>query len=220
MQHVDELKTGVTGDGPLNADGGKVMFQPEQQAKLQELIDDAYKKAYAKAMKGRGTGEEVERLKTEVERLKDERKSAALLRALSRHNVVDAEEVTELLRSRVRMEDDGGLTISGPAGGVQVNGFGAPMTLEEFVGEWLGSRPHHLRAGGAGGGAGSRGALFGGSLVSRNLNDPASWRNMPRKDLDRLLDEGINVTGTAGQVYSFKDVKNPFIEARKRRFSS
>ncbi len=220
MQQVDELKTAAAGDGPLNADGGKVMFQPEQQARVQELIDDAYKKAYAKAMRGRNSGEEVERLKTEVERLKDERKSAALLRALSRHNVVDAEEVTELLRNRVRTEEDGSLTVAGLAGGVQVNGFGAPMTLEEFVGQWLSERPHHLRASG-GGGAGSRGALFGGgSFIRQKLDDPASWRNMPRQDLDRLLDEGINVTGTAGQVYSFKDVKNPFIEARKRRFSN
>ncbi|MBI5971420.1 MAG: hypothetical protein HY884_09740 [Deltaproteobacteria bacterium] len=220
MSQVDELKTGVAGDGPLNADVGKVVFQPEQQTRVQELIDDAYKKAYGKAMRSKGAGEEVERLKVEVERLKDERKSAAILRALSRHNVVDAEEVTELLRNRVRMEEDGGLSIAGSTGGVQVNGFGAPMTLEEFVGEWLSERPHHLRASGAGG-SGSHGALFGnGSFVRQNLNDPASWRNMPRKDLDRLLDEGINVTGTAGQVYSFKDVKNPFIEARKRRFSN
>ena len=98
MNQVDELKTGV-GDGPIGAEAehSKVMFQPEQQAKVQELIDEAYRKAYVKASKGRSSSEEVERLKGEVERLKEDKKMAVLLKSIARHSVVDAEEVAELV---------------------------------------------------------------------------------------------------------------------------
>ncbi|MBW7957854.1 MAG: hypothetical protein H3C68_08190 [Deltaproteobacteria bacterium] len=216
---VDELKT-VGGDGRDGSEEArKVMFLPEQQAKVQELIDEAYRKAYSKAQKGKGGSEEVERLKGEVERLQDERKSAALLRAISRHNVVDAEEVVELVKHRVRMEEDGSVKVLGDSGAVRINTAGQPMTLDEFVSDWLGERPHHLRPFG-GSGAGSQGARFGAGSIRHNLSDPASWRAMPREELDRLLREGLSVQGSAGQTYRFRDVKNPFIEARRRKFNS
>lgn len=216
MNQVDEHKTAGDGQG---GEFSKVAFFPEQQAKVQELIDEAYRKAYAKASKSRGSSEEVDRLKTEVERLKHERKSAALLRSISRHNVVDAEEVAELLKERVRIDEDGSVKVAGEAGGTRINSSGHPMTVDEFVAGWLGERPHHLRAGGPAG-AGSQSAVFGGGHGRHNLSDPAVWRAMPREELDKLLKDGINVQGSAGQNYKFKDVKNPFLEARKRKLQS
>jgi hypothetical protein len=223
MQQVDELKTGISGDGPDNGGGAepsRVSFSPEQQAKIQSLIDDAYRKAYAKAQRGASAPEEMERLRSEVEALMQEKKAAALLRAISRHNVVDAEEVAELLRERVRIDGDGGLGVAGRSGGVMINASGQPMTLDEYVANWLSERPHHLRQTGMPG-AGSQGARFSGTGVSRRgLSDPSVWRDIPREDLDRLLSEGITVQGSSGQSYRFKDVKNPFLEARKRRFKA
>ncbi|MBI5588332.1 MAG: hypothetical protein HY889_08215 [Deltaproteobacteria bacterium] len=222
MQQVDELKTVESGDGPKNgfeSESSKVMFLPEQQAKVQELIDDAYKKAYAKAHR-RNPSEEVEKLKAEVDKLKHERKAAALLRAVSRHSVVDAEEVVELLKDRVRVDDSGNLSVVGETGASRINHTGLPMSVEEYVGSWLSERPHHLRAPG-GAGSGSSGSRFSANASLRyDLSDPAIWRNMPREELDRLLKEGISVQGSTGQSYKFRDVKNPFLEARKRKFQS
>lgn len=220
MAHVDELKTVEKGEGHYNGsdEASRVTFMPEQQARVQELIDEAYRKAYSKAQKSRSSSEEVEKLKTEVERLKGDTKTAALLRSISRHNVVDAEEVTELLKGRVRMEDDGSLSVLGESGGMRVSSSGTPMTVDDYVSHWLNERPHHLRSSGSIG-AGSSGARFGAGSVRHNYSDPFAWRGMPREDLDRLLKEGITVQGSAGQTYSFKDVKNPFIEARKRKFN-
>lgn len=221
MQQVDELKTG-TGDGSNSGnqtEPSKVMFMPEQQAKVQELIDEAYRKAYSRAQRSRG-GEEMERLKTEVDRLKEDKKMAAILRAVSRHSVVDAEEVAELLKDRVRMDEEGNFSVTGSSGALRVNNSGQPMSVDEYISHWLSERPHHLRTA-ASTGAGSSGARFGGiSNPRRNLNDPAVWRNMPREDLDRLLVEGISVQGATGQSYTFKDVKNPFLEARRRKFQA
>lgn len=214
---VDELKT-AEGDG-TNGEARKVTFLPEQQARVQELIDEAYRKAYSKAQKTKGSSEEVEKLKGEVERLKEERKVSALLKAISRHNVVDAEEVAELVKGRVRVEEDGSCRVLGESGAVKITTTGQPMSVEEFISEWLGERPHHLRAA-SGMGAGSQGARFGAGSVKYNLADPSTWRSMPREELDRIMKEGINVQGSAGQTYRFRDVKNPFLEARRRKFQS
>ena len=198
----------------------RVAFSPEQQARVQELIDDAYRKAFAKARKVHSAPEEVERLRSEVETLRGEKKRLALLKAVSRYNVVDAEEVTRLIEDRVRMDEEGNVIVVNEKGSTMIDNSGHPVSLEEFISGWLSSRPHHLRAG-RGSGAGSTGAAFtGGAGGSYSLADPSSWRKMPRRDLDRFLAEGINVYGTAGQVYRFRDVKNPFLEARRKGLRS
>lgn len=221
MTQVDEQKTDG-GDGHVNGVTGtsKTTFSPEQQEKVQELIDEAYRKAYTKAQRGTSTSEEVEKLKGEVERLRDDQLMSGLLRVISRHNVVDAEEVAELVKDQVRVGDDGGLTVVGRSGSTRIDSSGRAMGLEEYIGRWLSERPHHLRASGSSG-SGSGGARFGGDHVAtHNLTDPSAWRQMPREDLDRLLREGVNVQGAAGQTYRFKDVKNPFIEAKRKRLKN
>ncbi|OGQ50716.1 MAG: hypothetical protein A3J24_08305 [Deltaproteobacteria bacterium RIFCSPLOWO2_02_FULL_53_8] len=215
---VDELKTDGTGDAGKNGgDNARVQFAPEQQAKVQELIDNAFKKAYSKAQKSVGTSDEVERLKVEVDKLKEERKMNALLRAVTRHNVVAADEVTELLRGKIKVEEDGTLSVSGDSGGVMINSLGAPISVDEYVGLWLRERPHHLRPSGLAGAGSHPARSAGGSSRGYNTADPVSWRNMPREDLDRLLKEGVKVQGAAGQTYTFKDVKNPFLDARRHK---
>ncbi len=134
--------------------------------------------------------------------------------------MVDAEEVAELLKANIRLDDSGDVSVVGESGSRRISNSGAPMGVEEFVGHWLSERPHHLRSA-AGTGAGSRPAKFGGEpLRNHNLTDPASWRSMPREDFDRLLKEGVNVQGAGGQTFRFRDVKNPFLEARKRKFQN
>ena len=215
MTGVDELKT--AGNDGSKAESSKVAFTPEQQEKVQHLIDDAYRKAYSRASKNLSTGEELEVLKKEVETLKGEKKMVAILRAVARHNVVDPEEVAEFISGHVAADAYGRVTVKGDEGKAGEESY--PMTLEEYVEKWLSERPHHLRStGGAGGG--SQGARFmEGAKTRYNLNDPKVWRNMPREDLDKLLKEGINVHG-AGQVFRFRDVSNPFLEARKKKFQS
>jgi len=207
------------GNGAENA-GGRVVFNSEQQAKVQELIDDSYRKAFAKARQTRSSGEDVDGLRREIEGLKEEKKKLALLKSVSKYNVVDGEEIVKLLEDRVRMDDEGHIVVVNSSGSAKINDAGYPVVMDDFLAQWLSDRPHHLRSGN-GAGAGSHGVGFDhGTARARSLGDPSSWKSMPREDLDRYLREGINVHGSAGQVYRFRDVKNPFLDARKRRFSS
>ncbi len=216
MQSVDEHKTGVMGEG-AEAESVRVSFTSEQQSRVQTLIDDAYRKAYSKAARGAGASEELAGLKKELASLREDRKSSAVLRAVAKRNVVDAQEVTELIGRHVQMDDSGRLSVSAEAAGGGEGG--APVGLEEYVDRWLDERPHHRRAQGSQG-AGSRGARFSGGHTRYNLTDPQSWRTMPREQLDRYLKDGVNVQGAGGQVFRFRDVQNPFVEARKRKFNS
>lgn len=210
MSEVDELKT--AGKGKSEEDG---FFTPTQQGKVQELIDSAYKKAYDKASKNLSGNEEIGVLKKELDSLKEERKSNSILRALSRHNVIDGDEVTELMKRHVLMDGDGSFCVKDDS----AFGTGQKISVNEFVDKWLVERPHHLKFDSHGtGGSGSRSSFFNEEKKSHyNLSDPNSWRNMPRDDFERLLKEGVNVQGTSGQTYKFKNLKNPFYEKRKNR---
>ena len=213
MIEVDELKTGTEGDG-LETGSSRVSFTPEQQSRMQVYIDNAYKRGLTK---GSGANDEVKRLSSEVENLKDYKVNSAILEAVSRHNVVDAAEVSELIRRNVRVGE------SGEVRAVESGSFGredsdtASVGLSEYVERWLEERPHHLRGQGASGG-GSGSARFGNGVRRYDLSNPDTWRKIPREDLDQLLKEGINIQSGSGQIFSFKDVTNPFHEARKRRF--
>ena len=89
--------------------GERVAFTPDQQARVQELIDSAYKRAYSKAA---GTGvrsDEVKRLESEIGKFKEYKKNSMIVSAISRHNVVDVSEVAELIAPRLAF-DEGGRT--------------------------------------------------------------------------------------------------------------
>jgi len=213
---VDELKT--AGDvSPANTNDGvhkeavlrEVAFNDAQQQKVQSLIDDAYKRAYTKALRGATDSDEMRRLRSEVESLKSERKNSTLLKAVARHNVVDPEEVAELLTGKVKYDDHGS---------VYAESNGKKVSVDEFVGDWLTDRPHHLRSSPhQGGGSASARKHLTGRNSSYNLSDPETWRNMPREDFDSFMKEGV-VIGGGSKTLSFKNVSNPFHEARKKKF--
>ncbi|HHD11868.1 MAG TPA: hypothetical protein ENK42_05450 [Deltaproteobacteria bacterium] len=182
----------------------RVEFTPQQQAKVQQLIDDAYRRAFQKALK-QAAPEEMEELKNELLQLREEKKKADILRTVSRFNVVDPDEVVELLSKDVELDEKGSPRVRGQDG----------VALEEYVSLWLSRRPHHLRT--THGGGGSYGAGPKEPSPHYDLSDPAVWRNMPAEDLHRYLKEGVDIHA-GGRLYRFRDVANPFVEARRRKF--
>lgn len=226
--------TGNEGKGGSDGGGntGKVGFSPEQQLKVQELIDAAYAKAYAKAMKGEGDGKADDKkkdttlpdakfkaLESQVAALRDEKKTATLLKAIGKHNVIDAEEVSSLLMRYVRLNDDNSFTVLNDAGAERLNASAGSMSVEEFVNEWLSKRSHHLRASGTAG-AGSTGGRFADGNMPTQLT-PEALRKMPMDKLkEQIAGEGIKIAGSAGQTFNFKKTSNPFVEARKKVFKA
>ena len=109
-------------------------FSPDQQARVQDLIDSAYKRAYSKATGIGGRKEEVRRLEDEIDKFKEYKKNVLLTTAISKHDVVDINKVIELVSPHLDFDYKGTLVdISGAVG------------AEEYIAAWLGERPHHLR---------------------------------------------------------------------------
>ena len=84
----------------------------------------------------------------------------ALLSAASKHNAVDSQQVSQLLRNRVKLSDDGSVEVLDDNGTVRYNDKADPLSVDELVGDFLTANPHFVRA--SQGGAGTQG-MAGGS---------------------------------------------------------
>lgn len=84
----------------------------------------------------------------------------ALLSAASKHNAVDSEQVSQLLRNRVKLSDDGSVEVLDDNGAVRYNDKADPLSVDELVSDFLTANPHFVRA--SAGGAGTQG-MAGGS---------------------------------------------------------
>lgn len=102
-------------------------------------------------------GKTVKALQDELRRVKVD---GALLSAASRGKAINAEQVTNLLRSNVRMTDDGSVEIVDSNGTARYDEQGSPMTPDALVDEFLSGNPHFVAATPAG--TGSQSSIGGG----------------------------------------------------------
>lgn len=105
-------------------------------------------------------GETVEKKDSVIKTLKNEihgiKIEGALLSAASNRKAVNAEQVTRLLQSNVRLSEDGEVEVTDNSGNARYTDSGKLMTVEEYVAEWLDANPHFVAS--TPGGSGSRSA--------------------------------------------------------------
>jgi len=142
-----------------------------------------------------------------------ERKINALHSAIGGHEVINPEDVVSLLKHKISIDDDGKLFVQGD-GGPMVNKNLDPMTVSDFVAEWLSTRPQYLR--GSSGGAGSNSSV-GSNGVTVDYNNPDTIKNMSDADFKKLIDDGITVDMN-GRKVGFKKTVNMFTDKRREYF--
>lgn len=124
--------------------------------------------AEVEAAKQRGEFEKV--LKSTVEkkdqvinsltsRLHQIQVDGALLNAASSKNAVSPEQVSALLRSNIRLGEDGNVEVLDKSGAVRYNDKGELLSVNELMNEFLTANPHFVRA--TPGGSGSSGGAGG-----------------------------------------------------------
>ena len=143
-----------------------------------KLLDDK-EKAVVDRQKEKGEFESI--LKNTVEK-KDQEIMAykskleqtlvdgSLLSAASKNNAVDATQVSQLLKGRVRLAEDGNVEVLDTEGLLRYNGQGSLLSVDELVSEFLTANPHHVRA--TQGGIGSQGNAGG------TTQKPTSYADM------------------------------------------
>ena len=106
----------------------------------------------------------VEKWESKTSALQDELRrvkvDGALLSAASRGKAINAEQVANLLRSNVRMTDDGSVEIVDSNGTARYDDHGQPLTPDALVDEFLSGNPHFVAATPAG--TGSQSSIGGG----------------------------------------------------------
>lgn len=122
---------------------------------------------------------------------------------------VNSHQVSTLISSNMQVSDDGSISVLNDEGQVRLNANGAPLTVREFVKEFLDNNPHMVKAGGQPG-AGSQGAGYSGKGGATEITSPEDIRNLSDEDFKELIKNGVEITGTGGQTMSFKKVQSPF----------
>jgi len=106
---------------------------------------------------------------TYKQRLETTQIDGALLAAASRFNAVEPEQVSQLLRNNLKLTDDGSVEVLDSNGTVRYNDKADPLSISEYVGDFLTANPHHVRA--SAGGAGTQGNAGGSTQKPQSVAD-------------------------------------------------
>lgn len=97
-----------------------------------------------------------------------------LLRAASVNNAVSPEQVSALLKNRVRLAESGSVEVLDTDGTLMYNGKGEHLSVSELVSDFLTTNPHFVRA--SVGGTGSKGSVGGSTPKPTSVADMlANW---------------------------------------------
>jgi len=100
----------------------------------------------------------------------------SLLSAASNKNAVSPEQVSSLLKSQIRLSDDGTVEVIDNKGTIRYNDGGELLSVQDLMTEFLTANPHFVRA--TSGGAGSGGAAGGSTQKPTSVADMLSnWDN-------------------------------------------
>lgn len=79
--------------------------------------------------------------------IRDYRINTPLISAAAKYNAVAPEQVKALVNSHVRLNQDGDVEITDAKGAVRYNDHGEPLSVDDFMREWLNQNPHFVRPG-------------------------------------------------------------------------
>lgn len=148
---LEKLKGGENGgekpgDKTKDADkGGEKTYTKEQ---LDRLLADADERHSAKL---KVEAEKVTVAEERALKLLEKDRTAAIVSAAAKAQAIDPEEVAALTLRHVAHDDEGNITVLNEKGGARLGPKGDPLTVEEFIRDWIEKRPHHKRGSGTGG---------------------------------------------------------------------
>ena len=187
QRRLDRYKKSVSNklDG-IDIEEAKKLLQEKKEkeleiAKQRGEFDKVLKETVSKK------DSKIQSLETELKRI---RIDETLVNVASGMKAVKPAEVKQLLRSNVRLNDQGSTEVINEDGTPRYSEKGDPMSVNELVAEYLKNNPHHVLA--TQSGAGSKGQIGGatpkqvkiGDLDLSNPNDRKIYSEM-RKQRDQ-----------------------------------
>ena len=109
----------------------------------------------------------------------------SLLSAASKYNAVEPNQVAQLLRSSLKLADDGSVEVLDSNGTVRYNEKADPLSVDEVVGDFLTANPHFVRA--TPSGAGTLGNAGGSTQKPQSVVDMVDNWNTGGREAYRAL---------------------------------
>lgn len=131
-------------------------------------------------------GQEIQKRDTIIQ---DYKLNMPLLNAAAKFKAVNPEQVQTLLRNNVRLNEDGEAEIIDSTGAVRYTDAGTPLTVEQYVEEWLMGNPHFVAA--APGTVNTKSSIKPGANGKINLNELDLNRPQDRKIYAEARQKGL-----------------------------
>ena len=147
-RHMAGLKSSLTKKFEKQfADLGDVeeLRQLKTQAEAKRLEDAKKRGEFEKILQEMAATKNAEITKRD-EVIRGFKIDMPLLNAASKFRAVNPEQVKQLIKGNIRLNDDGDVEVLGDDGQVRYDDSGKPVSVDAFVQEWLQKNPHFSQA--------------------------------------------------------------------------
>lgn len=128
------------------------------QTEVQELLQESLKEPESK----------TKAAEARIGQLLEKDRTSAIVTAAARAKAIDPEDIATLAGRFVAHDEDGALVVLNEKGQPRLNAKGEPMTVDEFVKQFVDSKPHLKQGTGiAGAGSGSGNGVSKGATPTR-----------------------------------------------------
>ena len=148
------------------------LVEKQEQARQSEMEKRG---EYEKLMKEQAEkfNSKIQQYETELHTIKVD---GALLNEASANRAVNPQQVVQLLKGQVRLNDAGAVDVVDTNGQVRYDDNGNPLTVSALVNEFLTANPHFVSAGpsgsGTGQGVGKQAPVVDNDVLKLNMNNP------------------------------------------------
>ena len=146
----------------------EVKKQEEDSLKEKEIKEAKSKSELEKLMQERISEKNTEILKYKTE-IKKERIDNSVLSVASKMNAINPQQVVDLLKSDIKLNDDNRIEILDNNSNIRYNEKGEPLTIEQRVKEFLDANPHFSQ--GSKSGTGSQSSIEGKTVKPFKISD-------------------------------------------------
>jgi len=132
----EKLYEGINPDEARNLKEEKEKIKLEEQKKRGEF-EDILKQQADKS------NSEIDKLKSEIESIKID---GSLLTSASKHKAINPKQVSDLLRTNVKLSDDGRVEVLAENNQPRYNKEGELLSIDDYVSEFITQNPHFQSA--------------------------------------------------------------------------
>lgn len=166
----------------IDVDEARRLLEEKQQAELERQKERG---EFDKVLKQTVEKKEQE-IMTYKQKLEQTLVDGAILNAASKNNAVSPDQVSALLKNKVRLSDSGAVEVLDDSGTPRYSDSGDLLTVDQLVGEFLTVNPHFVKA--SAGGTGSQGNTGGSTPKPQSVEDMlANWDNGGKEAYAKIM---------------------------------